>query len=121
MNDNAASKDIYYDADANPDALKGKTIAILGFGSQGHAHALNLKDSGYHVIVGLREGSPSREQAEAAGFEVYDVAEAASRGDVVMIPAAGRAPGAGLERADPRRDRRGQPAHVRPRLHDPLR
>ncbi len=85
MNDNAASKDIYYDADANPDALKGKTIAILGFGSQGHAHALNLKDSGYHVIVGLREGSPSREQAEAAGFEVYDVAEAASRGDVVMI------------------------------------
>ncbi|HEY8467719.1 MAG TPA: ketol-acid reductoisomerase [Solirubrobacterales bacterium] len=85
MNDNAASKDIFYDADANPDALKDKTIAILGFGSQGHAHALNLKDSGYNVIVGLREGSPSREQAEAAGLEVYDIAEASSRGDVVMI------------------------------------
>jgi ketol-acid reductoisomerase len=84
MNDTAA-KDIFYDADANPDALKGKTIAILGYGSQGHAHALNLKDSGYEVIVGLRPGSSSREKAEAAGLEVLDIADAASRGDVVMI------------------------------------
>src|SRR5918997_6555170 len=75
----------YYDADANPDALKGKTIAILGFGSQGHAHALNLKESGHDVIVGLRPDSSSREKAEAAGLEVLDVADAASRGDVVMI------------------------------------
>jgi ketol-acid reductoisomerase len=76
---------IFYEADASPDALKGKTIAILGFGSQGHAHALNLKDSGYDVVVGLRPGSSSRAQAEAAGLEVLDVADAASRGEVVMI------------------------------------
>ena len=76
---------IFYDADANPDALEGKTIAILGFGSQGHAHALNLKESGHDVVVGLRPDSSSREQAEAAGLEVLDVADAASRGDVVMI------------------------------------
>jgi ketol-acid reductoisomerase len=81
----SASQGIYYDADANPDALKGKTIAILGFGSQGHAHALNLKESGHDVVVGLRPDSSSRAQAEAAGLEVLDVADAASRGDVVMI------------------------------------
>src|SRR5919106_3048513 len=76
---------IFYDTDANPDALKGKTIAILGFGSQGHAHALNLKESGHDVVVGLRPGSSSRAKAEAAGLEVLDVADAASRGDVVMV------------------------------------
>ncbi len=76
---------IFYDADANPDALKGKTIAILGYGSQGHAHALNLKESGYDVVVGLRADSSSRAKAEAAGLEVADVQDAASRGDVVMI------------------------------------
>jgi len=76
---------IFYDADANPDALKGKTIAILGYGSQGHAHALNLKDSGHDVVVGLRPDSPSRAEAEAQGLEVLDVADAASRGDVVMV------------------------------------
>ena len=76
---------IFYDADANPDALKGKTIAILGYGSQGHAHALNLKDSGHDVVVGLRPDSRSRAEAEAEGLEVLDVADAASRGDVVMI------------------------------------
>ena len=76
---------ILYDADANPDALKGKTIAILGYGSQGHAHALNLKESGYEVVVGLRPDSASRGKAEAAGLEVLDTTEAASRGDVVMI------------------------------------
>jgi ketol-acid reductoisomerase len=76
---------IFYDADANADALAGKTIAILGYGSQGHAHALNLKDSGYDVIVGLRPDSASRAEAEAQALEVLDVADAASRGDVVMI------------------------------------
>jgi ketol-acid reductoisomerase len=76
---------IFYDADANPEALAGKTIAILGFGSQGHAHALNLKDSGHDVVVGLRPDSSSRAKAEAAGLEVLDLADAASRGDVVMI------------------------------------
>src|SRR5918999_5003800 len=76
---------VFYDADANPDALRDKTIAILGYGSQGHAHALNLKESGYDVVVGLRPDSSSRAEAEAAGLEVLDVADAASRGDVVMI------------------------------------
>ena len=76
---------IYYDADANADALHGKTIAILGYGSQGHAHALNLKESGYDVIVGLRPDSSSREKAEAAGLEVLDTPDAASRGDIVMV------------------------------------
>ena len=77
--------DIFYDSDADPAALEGKTIAILGYGSQGHAHALNLKESGHDVIVGLRPDSSSREKAEAAGLEVVDTADAASRGDIVMI------------------------------------
>ncbi len=81
----AADGGIFYDADANPEALAGKTIAILGFGSQGHAHALNLKESGHDVVVGLRPGSESRAKAEAAGLEVLDVADATSRGDVVMV------------------------------------
>jgi ketol-acid reductoisomerase len=79
------SKDIFYDSDADLSLLEGKTVAILGYGSQGHAHALNLKDSGVDVVVGLRPDSSSRAEAEAAGLEVLDVAEAASRGDVVMI------------------------------------
>ena len=76
---------ILYDADANPDALAGKTIAILGYGSQGHAHALNLKESGHDVVVGLRPDSSSRAKAEEAGLEVVDIADAASRGDIVMV------------------------------------
>ena len=78
-------KDIFYDSDGDLSLLDGKTVAILGFGSQGHAHALNLKDSGVDVVVGLREDSPSREKAEAEGLEVLSIADAASRGDVVMI------------------------------------
>src|ERR1700740_1679728 len=74
-----------YDDDADLDLLKGKTVAIIGYGSQGHAHALNLKDSGVNVVVGLRPDSPSRADAEAEGLEVLDVADAASRGDIVMI------------------------------------
>src|SRR5688572_18324930 len=76
---------IYYDADADLGHLQGKTIAILGYGSQGHAHALNLRDSGCDVVVGLRPGSASRPSAESEGLTVLDVGEAASRGDVVMI------------------------------------
>src|SRR4051812_33611290 len=81
----AADDRVLYDADANPEALKGKTIAILGYGSQGHAHALNLKESGHDVVVGLRPDSASRSEAEAAGLEVLDTADAASRGDIVMV------------------------------------
>jgi ketol-acid reductoisomerase len=76
---------IFYDDDADLSNLEGKTVAILGYGSQGHAHALNLKDSGVDVVVGLREGSSSREAAGGEGLEVLDVADAASRGDIVMI------------------------------------
>jgi ketol-acid reductoisomerase len=76
---------ILYDGDADLSNLEGKTVAILGYGSQGHAHALNLKDSGVEVVVGLREGSSSRADAEAEGLEVLGIADAASRGDVVMI------------------------------------
>jgi ketol-acid reductoisomerase len=77
--------DIYYDKDADLSKLGGKTVAILGYGSQGHAHALNLKDSGVDVVVGLRPDSASRAKAEEAGLEVLEIAEAASRGDLVMI------------------------------------
>ncbi len=77
--------DIFYDKDADLSKLQGKTVAILGYGSQGHAHALNLKDSGVEVVVGLRPDSSSRAKAEEAGIEVLDIAEAASRGDVVMV------------------------------------
>ena len=74
-----------YDDDADLGRLDGKTVAILGYGSQGHAHALNLKDSGVDVVVGLRADSSSVGKAEGDGLEVLPVADAASRGDVVMI------------------------------------
>ncbi|MDI6874857.1 ketol-acid reductoisomerase [Candidatus Solincola sp.] len=77
--------EIYYDKDADLSLLEGKTVAIIGFGSQGHAHALNLHDSGVRVVVGLREGSPSRERAREAGLEVAGIAEAAEAGDIVMM------------------------------------
>ena len=74
-----------YDDDADLSLLEGKTVAILGYGSQGHAHALNLRDSGVDVVVGLREGSPSAEKARGDGLAVEPVADAASRGEVVMV------------------------------------
>jgi len=74
-----------YDDDADLSHLEGKTVAILGYGSQGHAHALNLKDSGVSVVVGLRLDSSSVEKAQGEGLEVVSVADAASRGDVVMV------------------------------------
>ncbi len=75
----------YYDKDCDLSLLEGKTVAIIGYGSQGHAHALNLKESGVHVVVGLKETSRSRAKAEAAGLQVMTVAEAAKAGDVVMM------------------------------------
>src|SRR5215212_1596775 len=74
-----------YDDDADLSKLEGKTVAILGFGSQGHAHAMNLKDSGVNVVVGLRPDSSSVDKAKADGLEVESIADAASRGDVVMV------------------------------------
>ena len=76
---------MYYDEDAKLELLTDKTVAIIGYGSQGHAHALNLKDSGVNVVVGLYPGSKSRAKAEADGLTVHDVADAAAKADVIMI------------------------------------
>src|SRR2546422_4967705 len=76
---------IYYDADADLGLLKGRKIAIIGYGSQGHAHALNLKDSGQDVVVGLYKGSKSWARAEKDGLRVATVNEAAQAADVIMI------------------------------------
>ncbi len=78
-------KTVYYDADCNLDLLKGKKITVVGYGSQGHAHSLNLKESGMDVTVGLREGSKSWEEAEKQGLKVKTTAESVKDADVVMI------------------------------------
>ncbi len=76
---------LYYEKDADPSLIQGRKVAILGYGSQGHAHALNLSESGVDVRVGLREGSGSRRKAEEAGLRVTSVAQAAEEADVIMI------------------------------------
>lgn len=76
---------LYYDSDADLGLFSGKTVAVLGYGSQGHAHALNLKDNGVDVVVGLRKDSTSWKKAEAAGVRVVETAEAAKLGNVVMV------------------------------------
>src|SRR5258708_2371396 len=76
---------VYYDNDADTGLIADKRVAILGYGSQGHAHALNLKDSGIDVIVGLREGSKSKAKAEAAGLRVLPTPDAVREADIVMI------------------------------------
>ena len=76
---------IYYQQDCNLSLLDGKTVAVIGYGSQGHAHALNLKESGVNVVIGLYEGSKSWSKAEAAGFKVYTAAEAAKKADIIMV------------------------------------
>ena len=80
-----AQAKIYYQEDCNPSVLEGQKIAIIGYGSQGHAHALNLKESGFDVVIGLYEGSKSWKRAEEQGFKVYTAAEAAKIADVIMI------------------------------------
>jgi ketol-acid reductoisomerase len=76
---------MYYDSDCNMGFLDGKTVAVIGYGSQGHAHALNLQESGVKVVVGLRGDSPSCQKAKDAGLKVMEVAEAAKAGDLVMM------------------------------------
>src|SRR6185436_9474379 len=76
---------VYTDKDADLNVLQNKTLAVLGFGSQGHAHALNLKDSGLKVIIGLYEGSKSIPVAEQKGFEVYPTGEAVRRADIIFV------------------------------------
>jgi ketol-acid reductoisomerase len=77
--------EIYYDDDADLSIIQGKKVAVIGYGSQGHAHALNLRDSGVEVVIGLKEGSASRVKAEEAGFRVLTSAEAAEWADVIVI------------------------------------
>ena len=76
---------IFYQEDCDLSLLQGKKIAIIGYGSQGHAHALNLKESGCDVIIGLYEGSKSWAKAEKQGLQVYTTAEAAKMADIIMI------------------------------------
>ncbi len=76
---------VYYQEDADPSIIRGKKVAVIGYGSQGHAHALNLKESGVDVAVGLREESSSAVKAEEAGLSVMSVAEAAAWADVIML------------------------------------
>ena len=76
---------IFYDKDCDVTLLEGKTIAIIGYGSQGHAHALNLKDSGCNVVVGLRPDSKSVAKAESQGLKVMSTADAAKAADIIMI------------------------------------
>ena len=76
---------IFYESDCDLSLLDGKTVAVIGYGSQGHAHALNMKESGVNVIIGLYEGSKSWKKAEEQGFEVYTSAEAAKKADIIMI------------------------------------
>ena len=76
---------VYYDADADPEALAAKTVAVLGYGSQGHAHAQNLADSGIDVVVGLREDSSSRAAAEGDGLRVETPADAVADADIVSV------------------------------------
>ena len=80
-----AEAKLYHQEDCDPSLLEGQKIAVIGYGSQGHAHALNLKDSGYDVIVGLYKGSKSWAKAEAQGLKVYTAAEAAKQADIIMI------------------------------------
>src|SRR5436190_23878444 len=76
---------VLYDKDTDPSIIAGRKVAVLGYGSQGHAHALNLKESGVDVRVGLREGSSSWEKAEAAGLKVLPTAQACKEADVIMV------------------------------------
>src|ERR1043166_9712517 len=75
----------FYEKDGNLEYLSGRTVAIVGYGSQGHAHALNLRDSGVNVVVGLTQGSKSRAKAESAGLRVLSAADAAKAANIIMI------------------------------------
>ena len=87
---------IYHEQDTDPAALSGQKVAVLGFGSQGHAHAQNLKDSGHDVRVGLRPGSSSRAKAEEAGLRVLDTPDAVAEADPHVVPAVLQVLGVGV-------------------------
>ena len=112
---------VYYERDADHSLIAGRKVAIIGYGSQGHAHALNLKDSGVDVRVGLRPGSGSAAKAEAAGLRVVPIDQAAAEADVIMLPASRHRAEAGVrgvDRAAPPGRGRGA---LRARLQHPLR
>ena len=90
---------IFYQQDCDLNKLNGKTVAIIGYGSQGHAHALNLKDSGVDVIVGLYKGSKSWAKAEAQGVTVMTAAEAAAKADIIMISSTTKSRRSSIKRA----------------------
>ena len=77
--------DVFYDDDADLSIIQNRKVAVLGYGSQGHAHAQNLRDSGVEVVIGLKEGSKSRQKAEDAGFRVHTPADAAKWADLIVI------------------------------------
>ena len=115
------STEIFYDADADLSIIQGKKVAIVGYGSQGHAHAQNLRDSGVEVAIALKEGSKSAPKAEEAGFAVKTVAEATAVGRPHHDPRAGPAPAHDLQRVDRPEPDRGQDPRLRARLQHPLR
>ena len=111
---------LFYQDDCNLSLLEGKTIAIIGYGSQGHAHALNLKDSGCNVIIGLYEGSKSWKRAEEQGFKVYVAAEAAKQADIIMILINDELQADMYKKDIEPNLEAGQHAYVRSRLQHPL-
>ncbi len=111
---------MYYDNDADLGLIKGKTVAVIGFGSQGHAHAQNLRDSGVEVVVSDLPGTPNAERAQKAGFEVLTAAEAAKRGDLIIMLVPDEMQARLYSKRRGRRAQGRQGPHVRPRLQHPL-
>ena len=109
---------IWYEKDADLSVFDGKKVAVIGYGSQGHAHALNLRDSGVDVVVGLRPTSKSVEQAKEQGLEVKSVPEAAAEADIIMILAPDQYHLGQRHRAE---HQAGRGHRLRPRLQHPLR
>ena len=113
---------VYYDRDCDINLIKDKKVAILGYGSQGHAHALNLRDSGAkNVVVALRPGSPSAKKAEAEGLKVMDIAEAAAWCDLIMFTMPDELQADDLQEIRPRQPARRRGHRLRPRPEHPLR
>ena len=110
----------YYDQDCNLGLLDGKTVAIIGFGSQGHAHAMNLNESGVNVVVGLRPGSAHTAKAEAAGLKVMGIEEAAEAGDIVMILTPDELQASDLQEPDRKAHEGRQRSGIRTRIQHPL-
>ena len=113
--------ELFYDDDADLSAIQRKKVAVIGYGSQGHAHAQNLRDSGVDVRVGLKEGSSSRAKAEADGLRVVTPAEAAAEADVIMILAPDHVQRESLQPGHRAAPVRRQGAVLRPRLQHPVR